>query len=291
MSNLDVALASFWQLARHWKQGDTAKLELSCQAGSLELQLSAKLGHPDHLHFPNPPPHPLLKKKSSTGDAGASARSSAHTTCLTPHPPPVPVGAGGGEGEVYISPLTLKKKSPSQLCRQERRRQESISKKTTLNSDSTEKVPSSMTEKSNETNYEKQTEKQSAENESSSLSCDICDFSANSKIGLNLHMKKKHVNIDQLDGNTSLNSSENENEKPETHEANSEHIYNLKFNAKFSMEAQHWTWPQNKPPPPKVNHPQEGLGVSPRINNTDPMELDHICYSFKTGVKYVFEIV
>ena len=157
MSNLDVALASFWQLARHWKQGDNAKLELSCQAGSLELQLSAKLGHPDHLHFPNPPPHPLLKKKFSTGDAGASARSSAHTTGLTPHPPPVPAGAGGGEGEVYISPLTLKKKSPSQLRRQERRRQESISKKATLNSDSTEKVPSSMTEKSNETNYDKQT--------------------------------------------------------------------------------------------------------------------------------------
>ena len=47
MSNLDVALASFWQLARHWQQGDAAKIEMSCEAGSLNTQLNAKLGHPD----------------------------------------------------------------------------------------------------------------------------------------------------------------------------------------------------------------------------------------------------
>ena len=102
-----------------------------------------------------------------------------------------------------------------------------------------------MTEKSNEASnivskeHEKQTEKQSAENESSFLSCDICDFSANSNIGLHLHMKKQQENIEQLDGNTCLNSSANENSKPEIHEVNSEHIFNLKFKDKFSMEAQY----------------------------------------------------
>ena len=69
MSNLDVAVTSFWQLARHWKQGDKAKLELSCEDGSLHMQLSALLGHPDQLHFPHPPPPhhastPPVKKKS-----------------------------------------------------------------------------------------------------------------------------------------------------------------------------------------------------------------------------------
>jgi hypothetical protein len=44
MSNLDVAVGSFWQLARHWKNGDKAKLELSCEDGSLQMQLSAVLG-------------------------------------------------------------------------------------------------------------------------------------------------------------------------------------------------------------------------------------------------------
>jgi hypothetical protein len=70
MSNLDVAVGSFWQLARHWKNGDKAKLELSCEDGSLHMQLSAVLGLPDQPHFSHPPPpsHPAppppLKKKS-----------------------------------------------------------------------------------------------------------------------------------------------------------------------------------------------------------------------------------
>ena len=85
MSNLDIAVGSFWQLARHWKNGDKAKLELSCEDGSLHMQLSAVLGLPDQPHFSHPPP------------------PSHHA----PPPPPPP-----------------KKKSPSQLRRQERRQRE-----------------------------------------------------------------------------------------------------------------------------------------------------------------------
>ena len=49
MCNLDVALASFWHLARYyWQQGEAAKLEMSCEAGSLNIQLNPKLGHPFH---------------------------------------------------------------------------------------------------------------------------------------------------------------------------------------------------------------------------------------------------
>ena len=67
MKNLEVALVNFWQLARHWKQGESAKLELSCEAGSLNLQLTAKLGHPDLEHFPPPsmPPPPASWKRKS----------------------------------------------------------------------------------------------------------------------------------------------------------------------------------------------------------------------------------
>ena len=56
MLNLEVAVSSFWQLARHWKSGEKAKLELACEGGNLHLQLSAMLGHPDHIHFPAPSP-------------------------------------------------------------------------------------------------------------------------------------------------------------------------------------------------------------------------------------------
>ena len=55
-ANLDVAVSDFRQLARHWNQGAKAKLELSCEDGSLHIQLSAVLGHPDLPHFPHPPP-------------------------------------------------------------------------------------------------------------------------------------------------------------------------------------------------------------------------------------------
>ena len=92
ISNLNVAVSSFWQLARHWNQGDKAKLELSCEDGGLHMHLSVVLGHPDQPHFPHPPPH--------------------HSP---PHPPP-------------SFPPPPKKKSPSQLRRQERRQNEASSK-------------------------------------------------------------------------------------------------------------------------------------------------------------------
>ena len=91
MTNLDVAVGSFWQLARHWNQGGNAKLELSCEDGNLHMQLSAVLGHPDQPHFSHPrPPH--------------------HTS-----PPPA-------------FPPHRKRKSPSQLRRQERRKREALAK-------------------------------------------------------------------------------------------------------------------------------------------------------------------
>ena len=87
MSNLDVAVSSLWQLARHWKKGDKAKLEQACEDGNLHLQLLA--GHPDHLHIPQPPPD------------------------YPPTPAPSP-------------PILKKNKSPSKLHRQEQRRQEAL---------------------------------------------------------------------------------------------------------------------------------------------------------------------
>ena len=59
MLNIDVASHSFWQFARLWKNGETSKFEISCENGTLEMNISAKLGHLDHLHFPSPPlPYP-----------------------------------------------------------------------------------------------------------------------------------------------------------------------------------------------------------------------------------------
>ena len=93
MTNLELALGSFWQLARHWKMGDTAKLELTCEGGNLQMNFSAKLGHPDLQHF--------QQEKS----------------------PPSPTSP------FVTSPsLSCKRKTPSQLRRQDRRRRAALDK-------------------------------------------------------------------------------------------------------------------------------------------------------------------
>ena len=97
VSNLDVAVSNFWQLARHWNQGHKAKLELSCEDGSLHMQLSALLGHPEQPHFNQP---------------------------LPPHHHPSPSSP----------PLLTKKKTPSQVRRQERRQREAGKKADEANS-------------------------------------------------------------------------------------------------------------------------------------------------------------
>ena len=56
MLNIDIAINSFRQFARFWKNGETAKFEMSCENGTLGMNMSANLGHPDLLHFPHPPP-------------------------------------------------------------------------------------------------------------------------------------------------------------------------------------------------------------------------------------------
>ena len=65
MSSLDVAIASFWQLARHWQLGEAAKLEMPCEAGSLNIQLNAKIRHPGLLQFHHPAAPPCKKKSPS----------------------------------------------------------------------------------------------------------------------------------------------------------------------------------------------------------------------------------
>ena len=37
------------------KQGESAKLELSCEDGHLNIQLPSRIGHPDQRHFPDLP--------------------------------------------------------------------------------------------------------------------------------------------------------------------------------------------------------------------------------------------
>ena len=179
MSNLDVALAGFWQIAGHWKNGDKAKIELSCEAGSLYMQLSAMLGHPDQPHFPHPPSHP----------------------------PPLPPTS------------SCKRKSPSQLRRQDRRRKEAASRVEETVNDLVKETEPKSSEKNTEIELNV-TEKPSDSEKTHtidhnkdlvhdvepaqvtvSFQCDQCEFNGVSDKGLKQHTRMKHK-VTQVDGNT-----------------------------------------------------------------------------------------
>ena len=96
ISNLDVAVSSFWQLARHWNQGDKAKLELSCENGSLHMQRSAVLGQP-------------ASRPSSSSSFFSSPSSSFFSSCAQEEVslPAAPSGAAPKWGFYQISKSCL----------------------------------------------------------------------------------------------------------------------------------------------------------------------------------------
>ena len=51
-TELDFALASFWEFARIWKSGKKCKFTLSCDGGVGEIHLVAGLGAAEEPHFP-----------------------------------------------------------------------------------------------------------------------------------------------------------------------------------------------------------------------------------------------
>ena len=52
-TELDFALASFWEFARIWRSGRKCKLELHCDEGQCEVRLVAGLGAAEEPHFPS----------------------------------------------------------------------------------------------------------------------------------------------------------------------------------------------------------------------------------------------
>ena len=176
MLNLEVALSSLWQLARHWRQGEEAELELSWEDVNILIQLSASLGHPDKQHFPDPLPSSKSKEP--------------------------------------------KKKSPSQLRRQERRQEEARAQadKAVTNHQPVEEIlQHNNSDKADET---KRTESVNTEAADKSLSagiqfkCDLCNFESASDKGVRQHFRLKHK-ISQLDGqdDCEAKSSASESEK------------------------------------------------------------------------------
>ena len=117
--------------------------------------------------------------------------------------------------------------------------------------------------------------------------CNACDFQSDCESGLKSHKQIHHsetisglIVIRNIDKETNVDAQKQEM-PPE--QAVTEDVLTLK------LDLEYWTWPKHKAPPPKVHHPQEGLGTSPNLY-TDALGFDQISYIFKIGVHDVFEI-
>ena len=240
MSNLDVAVSSFWQLARHWKQGEKASLQLSCEDGTLHIQLSADLGHPEEPHFPQSPQTP----------------QTLHPSC--------------------------KRKSPSQLRRQERRKSEAISKAANKMpfeaADNSVKEPIAHPEEADNFKESLPT--------SSEFNCDQCDYQNSTEKGLRQHTRMKHK-ISQVDGVTELeedNTSDEVNSPIPVREQETQTDVFLKVDDKGDLTEPCLDLLYDQPPP-TVYHPVWGEG---KYQKTDTYTENKIkrkayCYEFENG--------
>ena len=231
MSNLDVAVSSFWQLARHWKQGDKAKLELSCEDGSLHMQLSALLGHPDQPHFSHPPPPPQhapsppLKKKSPSQLRRQERRKR--------------------EAEARADKAASEKESISE---DDEKRPSTVAS----NVKETEIVIEANTEEPavKLTNYD-------GEETHTKFKCTQCDYIHNTDKGLKMHIRMKH-RISQVDGMNDTDEEDSEDNDIITLELdNLGHIIGPKL-------------PPNTLPPLKVKHPKPRLALDSYSQNDLP---------------------
>ena len=82
--------------------------------------------------------------------------------------------------EIQAPGSWIKKKSPSTFCRNAKWREEYLKKRVSTSQ------PTQPTPKGPE--------------KEKSFFCDVCDYTGESQIGLNVHMNRKHKNIPQLDG-------------------------------------------------------------------------------------------
>ena len=89
-----------------------------------------------------------------------------------------------------MSPRSLparRRKSPSQIRRDQRRKELFIAKKTAASVDTTEETIEDSAGKD-------------AEKPDEYFYCELCDFKSNWNTGVTIHMTRKHHNLEQLDG-------------------------------------------------------------------------------------------
>ena len=291
-TNSQFMVASLTEFISVWAVGGEASLSLTTSRGSATVAFNCTLGPPGAPHTLPPPsaPSPLSPPRRSRhrgpGEKEKNRqRAARHQEDLARRAAPVtsaaPAGSASQATEAQVTTAPVETSTPV------------ISPPVMMSPPvTTDSVESPM------------------------FYCDICEFSTTTNRGVKTHKGHKHreelrdevvnnsLNISEVDymreegkapplANSTLQSEvdidddetvliTDKDTSPDGETLN-EGIFMLK------PELEYWTWPRNKSPPPKVHHPQDGLGISPNLY-TDALGFDQISYRFKTGVCDVFEI-
>ena len=94
----------------------------------------------------------------------------------------------------------VKRRSPSYFRRQERRIAARATEKSILEDDVTAEEASNNID----THKEVTNGEENAEEATTDFKCELCDFQSKSEIGVNIHMTRKHPNLEQIDGNSEI---------------------------------------------------------------------------------------
>ena len=299
-TNSQFLAASVTEFISVWAVGGDASLNLTTKGGFTTIGFNCTIGHPGAPHslpsppssapsFPPPPPRRPRHRGQAERDRNKqrAARHQAAKAAAAPAPPA----------------------STDSSCTSAT---DSVTDAGVVNSPNPPLVIAPVTSDSATASLNTTTDSV----ESPIFYCDICEFSTTTKRGVKTHKGHKHrEELCEEVVNNSLNISEVENKREEDNApplANSTLQAEIEIDVEVTelntdkdsspeeetlkedilmlkLDHEYWTWPRNKAPPPKVHHPQEGLGSSPNLY-TDALGFDQISYVFKTGVCDVFEI-
>ena len=110
---------------------------------------------------------------------------------------------------VMLGPIhqqDVRRRSPSYFRRQERRRAARATEKVDVVAEKASEIAEVQNNEESEEDLRSTSasEKNDKVAEQASFDCELCDFVSKRKSGLAVHMSRKHPNLEQLDGNSSL---------------------------------------------------------------------------------------
>ena len=181
VTELDTFIKKFNQL---WQAGLTAHLDLDTHAGSAWVGLRVQLGHvsPGPLHHQAHQQHQAFRRVSPSRERRRARRLAARN-------------------ENPITPAAAEEATEQEHSEEECVEKEKLTGQSNIAEEANNPVGNNENNGTNVEHAAEEAELAEAGKDKDLFECQICDFSSTWKNGLDIHMGRKHGNIEQLDGN------------------------------------------------------------------------------------------